>query len=65
MAFTSGYGLLFPHGDAEALAKIIRRLAEDKSYYDEVAAKCYERARQFDISTTVEEYYRIYQKLKK
>lgn len=62
---TSGYGLLFPHGDAEALAKIIRRLAEDKSYYDEVAAKCYERARQFDISTTVEEYYRIYQKLKK
>lgn len=61
---TEGYGILFPHGDDEALASIIMRLSEDKVYYKEVANRCYERARQFDISKMVEAYNEIYETLK-
>lgn len=58
---TKGYGLLFAHGDSEALADIIRRLHDDKSFYNEVAKRCYERARQFDISLTIEKYIKVYE----
>lgn len=61
---TEGYGLLFPHGDAEALANIIRKLHDDREFYREVAARCYERAKQFDISVMVERYNEAYQSLK-
>lgn len=57
---TKGYGLLFAHGDSEALADIIRRLHDDKSFYNEVAKRCYERARQFDIGNMVKEYNGVY-----
>ena len=60
---TKGYGLLFPHGDAEALADIIRKLTDDKDYYNEIARRCYERAQQFDIKTTVEGYLKVYESL--
>ena len=46
---TSGYGILFPHGDYKALAQIIQTLHDDEHYYHQVADKCYERAKQFDI----------------
>ena len=59
---TDGYGILFPHEDAEALANIIQKLAEDKEYYQEVAERCYQRATRFDISKTVEKYNCIYKK---
>ncbi len=58
---TEGYGILFPHGDDEALASIILQLSEDKAYYQKVADHCYERARQFDISKMVEAYNEIYE----
>ncbi len=57
---TKGYGILFPHEDAEALAREIKHLADDKDYYRQVAERCYERARQFDISTMVEKYNEVY-----
>ena len=57
---TEGYGILVPHEDAEALAGVIKRLAEDKAYYDEVAERCYQRARQFDIAEMVAKYNAIY-----
>ena len=60
---TEGYGILFPHGDDEALASIILQLSEDRAYYQEVASHCYERARQFDIGKMVEAYNEIYRKL--
>ena len=53
---TKGYGILFPHGDAESLAKIISQLHEDKQFYQQIADKCYERAKQFDISNMVKQY---------
>lgn len=60
---TSNYGILFPHGDAKALADVIIRLHDDSTYYQEVANKCYERAKEFDISKMVESYNRIYESI--
>lgn len=57
---TKGYGVLFPHGDDQALADEIKRLAEDRLYYDQIAARCYERAQQFDIEKMVDAYYKLY-----
>ncbi len=58
-----GYGLLFPHGDAQTLADIILRLSKDKAFATQVTLKCLERARQFDISEMADNYNRVYQKL--
>ena len=60
---TKDAGILFRHEDADELANIILRLSEDKAYYDEIAARCYERAKQFDISKTVDGYNRVYHKV--
>lgn len=57
---TEGYGILFPHEDAEALADVIKKLAENKAYYDEVAERCYNRAQEFDIAEMVAQYNSIY-----
>jgi len=57
---TKGYGILFPHEDAEALATFIQKLHDDHSYYQRVADKCYERAREFDISVMVRHYNELY-----
>ena len=57
---TKGYGILFPHEDAKALANKIKQLAESEEYYDEVANRCYNRALEFDISKTVWGYNNIY-----
>ena len=60
---TKGYGVLFPHEDAEALTNIIRKLHDDKAYYDEVAEKCHQRAMMFDIDKMVDGYEAVYQEL--
>ena len=60
---TKGYGVLFPHGDSKAFADIILKLCTDMEYADEVAAKCKERAMEFDISKMVEGYNRLYHEL--
>ena len=60
---TKGYGILFPHGNDEALASEIKQLAEDRSYYDQIATRCYERARQFDIENMVDAYAKMYNQL--
>lgn len=60
---TQGYGILFPHGDDKALAEIILKLESTPQLYKEVAQRCYDRAKEFDISVTVREYISIYKKL--
>ncbi len=60
---TKGYGILFPHEDAKALADIIKRLHDDLTYYKQVADKCYERAKEFDISKMVDAYNQVYESL--
>lgn len=57
---TDGYGILFPHEDAQALANIIRRLHDDPELYAQVAQRCYARAREYDITTMVERYDSVY-----
>ncbi len=61
---TQGYGILFPHEDAEALARIIRQLHDDREYYQEVADRCYERAKRFDIQKMAEAYAYAYRELR-
>ena len=58
---TKGYGILFPHEDAVALAREIQHLAGDKVYYEEIANNCYQRALEFDISNMVKGYNEVYQ----
>ena len=58
---TEGYGILFPHEDAEALAAVIRRLHDDQAFYNQTARRCYERAKQFDISEMVRRYNEVYE----
>lgn len=55
----SGAGLLFPHGDAEALSLLIRRCCDDKDWAAQVARSCRDRALQYDIDKTVEGYENI------
>ena len=60
---TKGYGILFPHEDAKALAEEINRLANDEDYYNEIAERCYKRALEFDISNTVSGYADVYKNI--
>ena len=60
---TKDYGLLFPEGDAGTLAKEIQQLSDDQAYYQSVAERCYQRAREYDIKETAEKYYETYTKL--
>jgi glycosyltransferase involved in cell wall biosynthesis len=59
-----GAGVLFPHGDAQALAQIIQQLQVDPTYYHDVAIRCYQRAQQFDIMRMVEKYEKVYESYK-
>ena len=59
----TGYGLLFPHEDAAALAAAIQQLCEDKSYADAIAARCRQRALEFDISKTMASYDNLYRNI--
>lgn len=60
-----GAGLLFRHEDHEELAGLIRRVCEDEAFGSATAARCRERALQYDIEDTVEGYERIYAELVK
>ncbi len=53
-------GILFSLGDDKKLAEIIKQLIEDKVYYQQVAAKCWERAQIFDIQKMVDAYNEVY-----
>jgi glycosyltransferase involved in cell wall biosynthesis len=58
---TEGYGLLFPHEDAQSLANIIKKLHDDKTFYNEIAERCYARAKEYDLNKTVIGYEKVYQ----
>lgn len=60
---TKGYGVLFPHGDDNALAEVVKRLCTDNGYRDEVVKKCEKRALQYDICKMVEGYLEAYRLL--
>lgn len=58
-----GAGVLFPHGDEKELAESIQKLCENPSYYNEVAAACQERAKEYDISVMADRYCQLYQEI--
>lgn len=51
-----GYGLLFPHQNAEKLVELIMRLMNDNDFYQSVSEKCYNKACQYDIRKTMLAY---------
>lgn len=61
---TKGAGILFPEGDAQALADIIQHLSHDPIYYQQIADQCYARAQQYDIKKTVSQYLHVYETFK-
>ncbi len=58
-----GSGVLFPHGDDEELARKIQSLCDHPEEYREVATRCQNKARQYDISVTVSKYLDLYRRL--
>ena len=58
-----GAGILFPHGDAKALANLIKELCENPRYYKQVAQACQERANNYDISKMAASYHALYESL--
>lgn len=60
----TGYGILFPHGDADALAKEIKMLCENPEHYKQVAIACQEKAKQYDISIMAQKYNDLYNSIK-
>ncbi|RLJ97683.1 glycosyltransferase [Tenacibaculum discolor] len=55
-----GYGLLFEKGNSDSLAEKILKLYENKTFYKEVAEKCYHRSNNFSIETMVKKYINVY-----
>lgn len=54
------YGIVFRKGDAEDLAAKLKPLLNNKMYYDEIALKCYERSKEYDINKMVNRYINLY-----
>ena len=55
-----GAGELFELGNSKELAALLKKLAEDRNFYDMVATRCTERAKQFDIHEVVNKYMQVY-----
>lgn len=58
-----GVGLLFPQGDADALAALIREVCENPEKAREIGRKCQERAMQYDIAETAKRYHALYEEV--
>lgn len=58
-SLVDGAGVLVDN-DPKNIVEAIIRLMNDKSYYDDVALKCFERAKQYDIRITEYKYRTLY-----
>ena len=58
-----GAGLLFEAGDSDTLAKLILQLTNDAAFYGQVAERCKERAKQYDVKIMIEKYEQVYNTL--
>lgn len=56
-------GVIFPIGDASALAKVIDELLSNESYYNEVKSRCMKKARQFGLANMINSHINLYQDL--
>lgn len=60
-----GAGCLFEHGNERQLADTVRHLTEDWEFRSGVVRRCQQRAAQYSIDKTVQEYCRLYNSLLK
>ena len=60
----SGAGLLFPDGNPAVLAQMLRKVCEDTSLGNAVAAKCLSWASKFSLESSVRRYLREYELIK-
>jgi glycosyltransferase involved in cell wall biosynthesis len=58
-----GAGLLFPPGDSEKLAGLIRQVCENPDQAHEIGERCRKRAAQYDIAETARLYREEYNKI--
>lgn len=56
-----GAGLLFPQGDADALASLLREVCENPEKARNIAQKCRERVSCFDVDLTASAYHLLYE----
>ena len=61
----SGAGLLFPQGDAKALAARIQEICENPEIAREIGQKCRERASLYDITEMARKYRDLYESVLK
>lgn len=59
-----GYGVLFPHQNANVLALEIKKLAGNRDYYHSIVERCMNRAEQFDIAKMVNSYESLYETMR-
>ena len=59
----AGNGLLFPHGDAKALAIQIEKVANDVELRKRVVDACQKKAAQYDIKVMANKYNELYKSL--
>ena len=57
---TANVGVLFPHQDAQALAKAIIQLELSPTEYEKVSMACFKHAAMYDISLMAEQYNNVY-----
>ena len=62
-AIVQGAGLLFPLGNAKALAENIIKLNSDVDFYQQTAQSCLQRASEFDIETMIQKEIELYKSL--
>jgi glycosyltransferase involved in cell wall biosynthesis len=56
----SGVGVLFEHEDHIDLTSKILEMSSNNELYNEVAMKCLNRAKEFDINNVLDRYYKLY-----
>lgn len=58
-----GSGILFKTGNYQELGECILKLYHSSIFYEEIAGKCFERAKEFDISKMIKSYSKVYNSL--
>ncbi|MNY76918.1 hypothetical protein D3C86_2166570 [compost metagenome] len=53
-------GILFEKGNAEELAFNVKKLMEDKDFYEIIVNSCKTRAKQFDIEYMIDKHIVLY-----
>ena len=56
-------GVLFEYKDSNTFVKIVNDLKNDKDLYNQVALACSKRAKEYDLSTMIKNYTKLYESL--